>query len=235
MRWIAIVLLASMSAVHADPLVDAIKRHDASDISSLRAKLPDASARCALGVAYIFRDDLTRAALYLEGCAAARIAPGVAGWVRLAVPALADRLQMSELAPVEVTTWPPGLVVSIPTVPDEVFPTPSTIWLPAGEHALLAGGTLLAMTVRARVRSAAHLVLDPAEHAPRVHPRVMVMRANDCAIYRKRHRGGACELRRRTYDDDDDDDLLFRIERRPQWYVPGFDPLTKILQSAEEL
>src|SRR5215212_3434545 len=131
MKWAAIALLASTPA-SADTLVDSITRHDEVDVSRLRAKLPDDTARCALGVVYLFRDDLTRAAHHLEGCAAARIAPEVAGWVRLAVKALDDRLWMSELSAVEVTTTPAELLVTIDTVPDEVFTTPAMIWVPAG-------------------------------------------------------------------------------------------------------
>ena len=227
MKWVALALLASTPA-RADTLVDSITRHGDVDVAHLRAKLPDASARCALGVAYIFRDDLTRAALYLEGCATARIAPEVAGWARLAVKALDDRLQMSELSALEVTTRPAGLVVTIDTVPDEVFATPATIWLPAGAHAIRAGATAVAVTLRARHRSAAHLVLEPAAHLPRIDPRVTVMRANDCALYRKRHPTRVCEL-----SDREDDDLPFpaRAPMRRRHH----DFLTMILQSAEEL
>src|SRR5258705_4574363 len=139
MRWtaIAITLLAS-SPASADTLVEAITRHDEADISRLRAQLPDDSARCALGVVYIFRDDLTRAAHYPEGCATARIAPEVAGWVRLAVKRLDDRLQMSELAALEVTSKPAGLMVTIDTVPGEALTAPAIIWVPAGRHELRA-------------------------------------------------------------------------------------------------
>ena len=228
MKWAIIALLASTPA-HADTLVDSITRHD---VSRLRAKLPDASARCALGVAYIFRDDLTRAAIYLEGCATARIAPGVAGWVRLAVRALDDRLQMSELSPLEVTTRPAGLMVSIDTVPGEVFATPATIWLPAGGHVIRAGETSVGVTLGPRRRAAAHLVLDPAEHAPGVTPLVTVMRTNDCTRHRKRNALASCRMWTRSYDDDYE---VCYPRRRPHWYALRHDPLPMILQSAEEL
>lgn len=224
MRWVAIALLASVPA-RADTLVEALTRHDEHDISALRAKLPDPSARCALGVAYIFRDDLTRAALYLESCTAARIAPGVAGWARLAVRALEDRLRMSELAEVEVTTTPAGLAVTIDTVPGEVFPTPSTIWLPDGTHELHAGEASTVVTVHARERAAAHLVLDLEAHA-RVDPNVAVMRANDCMRWRRRQGSNACQLSWL------DDDLDLRTPTR--WRgLP--DPVELILQTAEGL
>jgi hypothetical protein len=229
---LVLVLLAGAPA-HADRLVEAITRHDTGDIGLLRSKLPDDSVRCALGVAYIFLDDLTRAALYLEGCAAARISPGVAGWVALAVPALERRLRMSELAPIEVTTQPAGLLVTIDTVRDEVFPAASAIWLPAGDHTLRAGEATVAVTVRARVPGAAHVALDPAQSEPRLDPRVLVMRANDCTLHRLRHGETTCELPQ-PHDYDDDGLLIVRAPRGPLALL-RHDPLKRILQSVEEL
>lgn len=229
---LALVLFATAPA-HADRLVEALTRHDSGDIGLLRSRLPDDSVRCALGVAYIFRDDLTRAARYLEGCATARISPSVAGWVRLAIPALERRLRLSELAPIEVTTEPEGLLVTIDTVRDEVFPTPSTIWLPAGDHTLRAGAAAAAVTVRARVRGAAHVALDPAQSEPRLDPRVLVMRANDCTLHRLRYGETSCELPQpNAYDDDGL--LVVRIPRGPLAQL-RHDPLKRILQSVEEL
>jgi len=227
MKWAALVLLATTPA-SAGSLVDAITRHDDADVAELRAMLPDDSARCALGVAYILRDDLTRAALYLEDCAAARIAPGVAGWVRLAVTALDDRLRMSELAAIEVATDPVGLTVAIDTVPDELFPTPSTIWLPAGTHALRAGEAATSITVWARVRAATRLAVGLRAPA-RQDPRVAVMRANDCARMRRRYRSSKCYF---WIHDDDDLDLP---PDRPLRGMQPPDPLAAILQTAEEL
>jgi hypothetical protein len=231
MKWAAIALLASSTA-YAEPLVDSISRRDDVDVSHLRAKLPDDSARCALGVIYLLRDDLTRAAHYLEGCATARIAPDVAGWARLAVPRLDDRLRMSELAALEVTTTPAGLLVSIDTVPGELFATPAVIWLPAGTHAVRAGEASRSVTLGARSGAAAHLVIEGMEHSTRVDPRVAVMRENDCAIHRRRHPAKLCQL----WAGHDDDDLDLRYPRR--WRrlpPPRHDPLMMILQSAEEL
>jgi hypothetical protein len=229
MKWVAIALLASTPA-RADTLLESLHRHDEADVTRLRALLPDASARCALGVTYIFRDDLTRAALYLEGCASARIAPEIAGWVRLAVPALDDRLRMSELAKLEVRTKPGGLLVTIDTVPDETFPTPATIWLPEGTHELRAGEASVVVTVGAREEVAVHLAADPASHPPRIDPRVTVMRQNDCAHYLKRHPGAACLL---WMNDDLDPPYPWTLPR--VYRLHRYDPLTMILQSAEEL
>ena len=47
-----------------------------------------------------------------------------------------------------------------------------------------------------------------------------------------RRRGGSCELRTAMVDDAD---IYFGVEPRRPWYVPGYDPLTRILQSVEEL
>ena len=242
MRWPPLLWLAAPAALaatpaHADPLVNAITRHDDGDIAALRERLPDDSARCALGVAYIFRDDLTRAALYLEGCAEMWIAPGVAGWVRLAGKALDDRLQMSELAAIEVTTTPAGLAVEIDTVPGELFPTPSTIWLPAGAHALRAqmdadaglgaGAATAVIAVKARTRAAARLAVEIRAPA-RQELRVAVMRANDCARMRRRYRTSACAL----WTSDDDLELP---PTRPSRGVRPPDLIAAILQTAEEL
>jgi len=234
----AIVLLASAPA-SADPLVRAITRHQEMDVTALRTRLPEDSARCALGVVYIFRDDLTRAALHLAGCAAMRIAPGVAGWVRLAAPALGERLRLSELAEVTVTTEPPGLAVTIDTVPGEVFAAAAPIWLPTGTHELRAGDASTVVKVHARTRTAVRLALPPEALRPQLDPRVAVMRANDCALLRKRGGGGSgkCQLGR---DDDDAayywDDPDYVPPRYPTW--PGsrqHDPVARILQTAEEL
>jgi hypothetical protein len=240
MKWAAIVLLASAPA-SADPLVRAITRHEEGDVTALRTRLPDDSARCALGVVYIFRDDLTRAALHLEGCAAMRIAPSVKGWVRLAVPALSERLRLSELAELTVTTEPPGLAVTIDTVPGEVFTAAAPIWLPAGTHELRAGDVpvpvTVTVTVRARTRAVARLALPPEALRPQIDPRVTVMRANDCALLRKGSGSRTCKLGR---DDDDPsyywDDPDYVPPRYPTW--PGsrhHDPIAMILQTAEEL
>ena len=226
MKWVAMTVLLASAPASAETLVDAIIRHDAADISRLRATLPDDSARCALGVAYIFRDDLTRAALYLEGCATARIARGVAGWVRLAVKALDDRLRMSELAPLLVTTYPAGLLVAIDTVPDEVFPTPATLWLPAGTHAIRAGKASIEVTLGARSRSTAHVV---SVESPRLDPRVAVMRENDCVLHRKQHPSRSCDELLRNDDD-------FDMPALPTWlHLQHHDSLAMILWTAEEL
>jgi len=231
-KWIAIALLASAPA-RADTVLEAMLRHGEPDVTRLHARLPDDTARCALGVAYIYRDDLTRAALYLEGCATARIAPEIAGWARLAVKALDERLRMSELAAVEVTTKPAGLVVTIDTVPGETFPTPAVIWLPAGTHELRAGeAAVAAVTVDAREGAAVHLVDPPPPPPPRIDPHVTVMHANDCALYRKRHPGAACVLG--MGEDDLDPSYPWYPSRAPH-PRHRFDPVVMILQSTEEL
>jgi hypothetical protein len=231
MRGAALVLLLVAGApAHADSLVRAITRHDEGDVAHLRSRLPDPNARCALGVVYIFRDDLTRAAVHLEGCAAARLEPGVAGWVKLAVKRLDERLRMSELSAVEVTTEPAGLMVAIDTVPDELFATPAMIWLPAGRHELRVDASSSVVTVGARGTAAAHLVVDLTEDTAMIDARVAAMRANDCVLYRQRHRHRltTCDLPPLR---DDLDHVPLRWRPR----LAGPDSIALILRSAEEL
>src|SRR2546423_7155081 len=58
-------VLGATGVAGASPLSDAIAN---KDVTGLRAKLDDASARCALGVVYAKKNDLPRADLYLYGC-----------------------------------------------------------------------------------------------------------------------------------------------------------------------
>lgn len=243
MRWatrvplllllLLLLLLRAAAPAHADSLVRAITRHDEGDVAHLRSRLPDPSARCALGVVYIFRDDLTRAALHLEGCAAARLEPGVAGWVKLAVKRLDERLRMSELSAVEVTTEPAGLMVAIDTVPDELFATPSLIWLPAGQHVLRVDESSIAVTIGAREAAAAHLVVRLVDDTGMIDAQIAAMRANDCVLFRQRHRYRltTCDLPPLRDDLDDLDDAP--LPWRP--LLAGPDSIALILRSAEEL
>lgn len=66
----AAALVAALSApVLAGPLADALARGDDAAIAALRAQPDDAGARCTLGAIYAKRRDLTRAGLFLAGCA----------------------------------------------------------------------------------------------------------------------------------------------------------------------
>jgi hypothetical protein len=220
------ILVALARVATADPLAEAIAHHEASDVTALRQRASDPSTRCALGVVYLLRDDLTRAAIYLEGCATARIDPEVATYARLAVRRLGARLAMGEYAPIEIVTTPDRRI-TIDSIPDEYFTTPARIWLPPGPHAITADYKQHAITVRARTFARVEIDLrgngeilwpDPGR-AP--HPEVM--HANDCAILRHRYPTHPCALL-----GDDEDELAFAYQG-PYGCTLGSQPRVSVM------
>ncbi|MGE5186991.1 MAG: hypothetical protein ACM31C_33300 [Acidobacteriota bacterium] len=113
----------------------------------------DPAERCAAGVAFEQKGDLSRAALYLEGCDDAQLAPELADAVGRASRELHKKLDASDLAVVDVISKPAGLDATIDALPGEHFTTPATLYVPAGHHALTVGGTTVTVDTKPRARS----------------------------------------------------------------------------------
>ena len=162
---IAVVGVALAAPAGASPLGDALARHGEADVATLRAELAhhrdDPSVRCTLGAVYARRGDLSRAALYLDGCYEVSLPDELGVDIRRAVRELKKPLrdQLSELS---ITSRPVGLVVEIDGLPGEQLTTPITIWVKPGTHTIRAsgGGTAISNTVTTQSFSRATIYLD---------------------------------------------------------------------------
>lgn len=129
---VTLVILAAPA--DAGPLSDALARHGDADVAALRPRAAEPAARCTLGAVHARRGDLPRAALYLAGCDGAELPGDIAAAVRDAARDVRRRLDASRLSSLDVVTEPEGLVAEVDALPGEPFPTPATIWIPAGRH-----------------------------------------------------------------------------------------------------
>jgi hypothetical protein len=120
----------------ASPLSDALARHTAADVTTLRTQRADVAARCTLGAIYARRNDLPRAALYLTDCDDAALPDDIAGPIRAALRGTKHRLDASRYSALTILTRPEGLTVEIDALPGESFTTPTTIWIPPGDHTI---------------------------------------------------------------------------------------------------
>jgi hypothetical protein len=107
--------------------------------------------RCEDGVKALAKNDLPRAALYLDGCDESQPA---------AVRELKKKLNASELSVLEVVTRPDKLDGEIDALPGEKFTTPATLYIPAGTHEVHAGG--LTNTVTTKPHSRTVVILEGA-------------------------------------------------------------------------
>lgn len=171
------MLIALMAPATADPasLPDALTRHAEADVTALRASLAaapsDPEIRCTLGAVYARRGDLSRAALYLDGCYEAALPEPLGVEIRRSIRELKKPLreQLSELS---ITSRPSGLVAEIDALPGEKLVTPITIWVKPGPHTVTAtggAGQAITSSVTAEAYSRATLYLDagaPSTNAP---------------------------------------------------------------------
>jgi hypothetical protein len=128
-----VLLVCATAPAAADRLADAIIEHTDGDVAMLHGR-PDADARCTLGAVYLLRDDLPRAALYLDGCDRVTLAPEIRGWIPLALRTLDRRLAERALGAVVIATEPTGIGVTIDELDGESLTTPVRVWLPPGSH-----------------------------------------------------------------------------------------------------
>lgn len=156
---VAVMIVATTS--RADTLADAIAK---SDIAGLRTRLAEPDARCALGVVYARKRDLSRAMLYLAGCAdRADLAAAIASDVTRTARDVERAVAASDLSKLEVTTKPTGMTAEIDALPGERFATDATLWLEAGSYdvrATSADGKVLVNHVEVKPHSQGLVLLD---------------------------------------------------------------------------
>lgn len=133
-----VVIAALCTTAGASPLSDALARHGAAEIATLRAHRDDPAARCTLGAIYARRNDLPRAALYLTDCEHATLPDDIAAPVRQIVRDVKRRLDASRYSALDVLSHPEGLTAEIDALPGESFTTPATIWVAPGAHQIRA-------------------------------------------------------------------------------------------------
>ncbi len=94
------------------------------DVAALRTQLP--ASHCELGAVYAKRNDLPRAALFLDGCD---------------TPAAHDikrKLASTALSSLDIVVHPGDLAVEVDSLPGETLRSGVTVWLPAGKHRVRA-------------------------------------------------------------------------------------------------
>jgi len=113
----------------------------------------DPAERCTAGLAFAKRGDLPRAALYLEACKQATLAPDVAEQAARATSDVARKLEASKLSLMSISTSPDGMIGETDALPGERFTTPATVWAKAGTYKISVAadaaslGTPAAITV----------------------------------------------------------------------------------------
>lgn len=151
-RWLAPVAvvgaLCSSGVALAGPLADSLARHSDRDVAALRQQRADRGARCTLGAIYAKRNDLSRAALYLDSCSDGELPGEVASEVARIARDVARAVRDSELARVEIVADPESLTLeaTISALPGESFRTPATLFVPAGSYTVSATRDGVALT-----------------------------------------------------------------------------------------
>ncbi len=142
-------------------MTEALARHSEKDVAALRGRA-DLASRCTLGAVYAQRNDLSRASLYLDGCADVELPAEIAGDVAKIERALQKKLRDSDLAMIEVVTNPGGMTATITAFPGESFTTPAKLYLKEGDYEVEAtlDGIVLKNVVHAVKRSRGAVVLD---------------------------------------------------------------------------
>jgi hypothetical protein len=120
------------------------------------AAAPD---RCAKGMDYAKAGDLSRAALYLEGCSGDD-AERAAGQVMA-------KLRASQLSALEISSAPSGVTVETDALPGETLTTPAEIWVKAGTYKLRSNGRETEVTLAAHTRATAILTVPKPAAGPR--------------------------------------------------------------------
>jgi len=164
------LLLAAAAPVAAGTLAEALARHRDADVTALRARRGEPAARCTLGAIYAKRNDLSRAALYLDGCRDADLPDEIGIEIRKTERELKKKLR--ELSTIELVTRPAGMTVAIDKLPGESFVAPATIWVRAGKYKLTAtaGDRVLAQTLDVGERARVPAILE-APAGTKIAPR----------------------------------------------------------------
>lgn len=158
--WIAATLTAALggSAV-AGPLADALAKQD---IPVLRTQLSDPAARCTLGAVFAKKQDLARAALYLDKCSDLTLPDDVSADIARAVRETRKKLQTTELSSLEIVTRPEGTPVELDSMPGEQIAGGTLVWVKAGTRVVSAtvNGKKFANTVEVKPYARGAVILD---------------------------------------------------------------------------
>jgi len=159
---IALALLLGTTGAQAGPLADALQRHGDRDVDTLRTQRGEVGPRCTLGAVYAKRNDLSRAALYLTDCDDATLPDEVATEIARIHRDVKKQLRASDLAVLEVMTYPEGMLGEIDALPGETFLTPATLYVKPGEHTVHAtkDGAVVKNGVITHKRSHAVVILE---------------------------------------------------------------------------
>ena len=138
-----VAIVATTPAARADSLATAIAK---GDVAGLRARPGEPDARCALGVVYAHKKDLSRAMLYLAGCQErANLDAAIAGDVVKTAREVERSVSHSQLSKLEIVTRPSGMVAEIDALPGERFITDITLWLEAGSYDVRAAADVASL------------------------------------------------------------------------------------------
>jgi hypothetical protein len=114
-----------------------------------------ADDRCAAGIAFAEKGDLSRASLYLEGCSDEAATDAAA--------TVAKKLRASDLSALSISSTPEGLDAQTDALPGETFKTPATVWVKAGTYTVTVAGLSQRATVAAHSR--APVIIDARQRA----------------------------------------------------------------------
>jgi hypothetical protein len=142
---IASTAIAFAQPTNTDPLAEAEARAKRNDFVGAAAQFKLAYARdprpeliCNVGVAYYKAKELPRAQLFLSRClerGSALDAKFVEN-VRVVLGSVETSLRQGDFTPVDIVVAPPGASVTLDG--DESFVGSRLVWLPFGQHRLLA-------------------------------------------------------------------------------------------------
>ena len=126
----------------------------------------DPAERCTAGMAFAKQGDLPRAALYLEDCEHATLAPEIADAAAKLTIDVGHKLETSKLSKLSISTTPAGMIGETDALPGERFTTPATIWAKAGTYKVKVGDITVEKTLEPRSRTSV-ILNAPVKKAPR--------------------------------------------------------------------
>lgn len=126
--------------------------------TSVAAAAP-AAERCQQGLDHAAKNDLPRAALYLEGCDALDLDPAIASQIAKTRASVAHKLDASKLSAMTVVTTPEGMLAETDAMPGERFTTPATIWTTGGDYKINVAADLATLDAHQGLTTTASL--DP--------------------------------------------------------------------------
>ena len=155
----ALTTAAAAGSASAGPLAEALAK---SDVSGLRAQLPDPAARCTLGAVYAKKKDLPRAALFLTDCEEVTLPDDVSTDVARILRDVKKQLRQSEMSQLSIVSRPDAMTAELDALPGEPLITPTTVWVKAGTHKVTAtfAGKIYQNTVTVQPYARGSVYLD---------------------------------------------------------------------------